>query len=242
MIEGTVTGEREWARMLVEVITTTLTDARLAIQGGADRLELVTGILEGGLTPSYGLIEETVRAVDIPVMVMVRPHSQSFHYDRDDIQTMCNDIARIREIGAAGIVIGALTAERKVDTAALERLLEAANGELAVTFHRAFDDAADLDEALDTLLAYPQVTRILTSGGQKSALDAVDQMARLVERTRGTHLTILAGSGLTLDTVQGFAGATGVTEVHFGSGVRVDGKSLLPIDPGRIRELKERLG
>lgn len=92
--------------MKLEVIATTLTDALLAAQGGADRIELVTGILEGGLTPGPGLIREVVRRVSIPVHVMVRPHSQSFVYDEYDLQTMKEDIAFIKASGAAGIVVG----------------------------------------------------------------------------------------------------------------------------------------
>ena len=49
--------------VLLEVIATTVADARLAAQAGADRLELVTAMGEGGLTPSVGLIEAVVAAV-----------------------------------------------------------------------------------------------------------------------------------------------------------------------------------
>lgn len=228
--------------MILEVIATTLTDVRLAAQGGADRIELVTGILEGGLTPSYGLIEEAVQASPIPVMVMVRPHSQSFCYDQDDVKTMCTDIRHIRQMRAAGIVTGALTADRRVDTEVLKRLIEETRGELQITFHRAFDEAADLDEALDTLLAFPQVTRILTSGGMKSVLDAVERMSAMVDKTRGTHLSILAGSGLTAEKLASFVKVTGVQEVHFGSGVRMLGQALRPLDPEQIAKVQRLLG
>ena len=70
--------------VLLEVIATTVADARLAAQAGANRLELVTAMGEGGLTPSLGLIEAVVAAVTIPVNVIVRPHSRSFVYDADD--------------------------------------------------------------------------------------------------------------------------------------------------------------
>ncbi|MFD0673548.1 copper homeostasis protein CutC [Cohnella sp. GCM10027633] len=38
--------------MILEVIATTVADAKDASRYGADRIELVTGIAEGGLTPS----------------------------------------------------------------------------------------------------------------------------------------------------------------------------------------------
>ncbi|MFC7442004.1 copper homeostasis protein CutC [Laceyella putida] len=227
--------------MRLEVIATDLTDAKLADQHGADRIELVTGMAEGGLTPSHGLIEEVVERVSIPAYVMIRPHSRSFCYNRDDLDTMIKDIHAVKRLGAPGVVLGALTEEKTIDEAALQSLLEAAEG-LDVTFHRAFDEVKDQEAALETLLCYPQVTRVLTSGGKKSALDAVPQLAKLVRMTRGTHLTILAGSGLTVESLPAFVEQTGVLEVHFGSGVRVNGKSLEPIDPAKITELKALFG
>jgi copper homeostasis protein len=223
--------------MRIEVIATDLTDAKLADQHGADRIELVTGMAEGGLTPSYGLIEEVVRRVMIPAYVMIRPQSRSFCYSRDDLDTMIKDIQTVKRLGAPGVVLGALTKEKTIDETALSLLLEAAEG-LDITFHRAFDEVADQEAALKVLLRYPQVTRVLTSGGKRSALDAVPQMAKLVRLAEGTHLTILAGSGLTVESLPAFSAQTGVKEVHFGSGVRVGGKSLAPIDPVKLEALK----
>ncbi len=210
----------------------------MAEQAGADRIELITAFQEGGLTPSYGLIASVVKELQIPVNVMVRPHSYSFVYGQDDLYTMREDIRTIRELGAAGIVIGCLTPERKIDIAALEALLEEAKG-LDVTFHRAFDEAADLLQAVDVLTGYPQINRVLTSGGKTSALDAISEISVLVEKTKGTQLSILAGSGLTVESLAGFIEQTGVTEVHFGSGVRYDQDARQPIDPQKIESIKK---
>ncbi|UFJ39568.1 copper homeostasis protein CutC [Brevibacillus humidisoli] len=226
--------------MILEVIATTAADAKLAEQGGADRLELITGILEGGLTPSYGLIEQVVQAVSIPVNVMIRPHSQSFCYDGADVRTMISDVKAAKQLGAAGIVIGALNKAGQIDRNTLEALLAEADG-LDVTFHRAFDEAVDQLESLQLLRGYPQIRRILTSGGKKSALDAIDRLKQLVDLTRDTHLTIMAGSGLKVDTITPFLQQTGVTEVHFGTGVRVDQQALKPVDPGRVSALIEAM-
>src|ERR1700742_5156251 len=137
--------------VLLEVIATTVADARLAAQGGADRLELVTAMGEGGLTPSIGTIEAVVDAVAIPVNVIVRPHSRSFVFDADDYTAMARDVRAIPAVGAHGGVIGMLTPSREIDRDGLARLIDAA-GDLAVTFHRAFDETRDLHEALDVLL------------------------------------------------------------------------------------------
>lgn len=223
--------------MLIEVIATSVEDAKRAEQGGADRLELITGILEGGLTPSWGLIEAVVKSVRIPVNVMVRPHSQSFCYTHDELLVMREDVRVIRELGAAGIVIGMLTDQKRLDQKGLELVLSEAD-ELDVTFHRAFDEASDQLEAARTLLHYPQIRRILTSGGQKSAVDGIDCITQLRQLTDKTQLNILAGSGLSLSNITDFLQKTGVREIHFGTGVREDGQALRYVDPEKVSELK----
>ncbi|MFD2368647.1 copper homeostasis protein CutC [Brevibacillus sp. GCM10020057] len=223
--------------MIIEVIATSVEDAKRAERGGADRLELITGILEGGLTPSWGLVEAVVKAVSIPVNVMVRPHSQSFCYTQDELYVMRGDVRVIREIGAAGIVIGMLTAERTLDLKGLEMLLAEADG-LDVTFHRAFDEAADQHEAARILLGYPQIRHILTSGGHKSAIDGAECLSSLVQLTKHTQLSIIAGSGLTLDNARALAVATGVSEIHVGTGVREEGQALKYVDEQRVQALR----
>jgi len=202
--------------MLLEVIATCVEDAVVAEANGADRLELITAMTEGGLTPGIGMVQQVVKAVSIPVHVMVRPHSRSFVYGEADLLTMEAEVRAIAETGAAGIVFGALTADRKIDEAALERIL-ALSGELNVTFHR------------------------LTSGGPRPAPQAVSEIRELVEMARGSSLRILAGHGLTLETVSQVIADTGVSEVHFGSAVRIDGNGLAPLDPSKLQSLSRLL-
>jgi len=222
---------------LLEVIATTVSDARAAQRGGADRLELVTAMGEGGLTPSIGLIEAVLDAVDIPVNVIVRPHSRSFVYDADDYAVILRDVRAIAKTRANAIVTGMLNAQGDIDTEGLARVIEAADG-LQFTFHRAFDEARDLFAAFDTLLRFDTVTNVLTSGGKPSVLDAQGTIAKLVGKAAGTRCTVLAGAGLTVDAVAPFVASTGVSAVHFGSGVRVGGKGLAPLDEASVRRVR----
>lgn len=227
--------------MILEVIATCVEDAVIAEANGADRLELITAMTEGGLTPGIGMVQQVTRAVKIPVNVMVRPHSRSFIYGKADLQTMVAEVQAIRETKAAGIVIGMLKANHTIDETALEKVLSAASG-LDVTFHRAFDELKDQVAGIRTLQQYPQISRVLTSGGPKPAPDAIPEIQELVqEAAREESLRILAGHGLTLDTVEAFVAQTGVTEVHFGSAVRIGGNGLAPMDPVRLRTLADRL-
>jgi copper homeostasis protein len=189
------------------------------------------------MTPSLGLIELAVSLSAVPVHVMIRPHSRSFVYDMNDLRVMVKDIRAVRRAGAAGIVLGALTEEGRVCKEAMNRLLDE-SGNLSVTFHRAFDETRNLNEALDDLLSFPSVNRILTSGGKPSALEAVQTIAQLANRMKHTPIRLLAGSGLTAENLLGFLQQTGVTEVHFGRGVRENGLASGRIDPELIRRIK----
>lgn len=220
--------------MILEVIGTSVLDAKLAQEYGAGRIELISGIMEGGVTPSYGLIEKVVQSVQIPVNVMVRPHANSFAYDDDDLAVMVRDIRVIRELGASGIVLGTLTPDGQIDESALQLLLSEAGG-LSVTYHRAFDELQDLQAGLQQLTRYPSINRVLTSGGKPNVLDARDEIAQLTNRSQGSGITILAGSGITVEALDDFIRDTGVKEVHMGSGVRMNGRGLEAIDPDKLK-------
>ncbi|CAH2804700.1 MAG: Cytoplasmic copper homeostasis protein CutC [uncultured Paraburkholderia sp.] len=226
--------------VLLEVIATTLADARLAAQAGADRLELITAMGEGGLTPSLGLIEAVVETASIPVNVIVRPHSRSFVYDADDYAVMLRDVRAVKAAGANGVVIGMLNAQGEIDREQLARAIDAADG-LAITFHRAFDEVRDQRKALDVLLGFDAVTNVLTSGGKPSVLDAEAAIRDLVRQASGSHCTVLAGAGLTVDAVAGFVNRTQVQAVHFGSGVRVGGNGLAPVDIDKLARVRALL-
>lgn len=226
--------------MILEVIATTLQDALTAEECGADRIELITAITEGGLTPSIGLIERVTRSVNIPVNVMIRPHSRTFVTDQADLETMLEDITRIQETGAAGVVLGPLTPEGNVDVVVLKQLLAAA-GSLDITYHRAFDEVSDQLAAYEVLSHYPQISRILTSGGPAPAPQSVPQIHRLVERSKQGGPRILAGYGLTPEGITPFIEGTGVEEVHFGSSIREGRQGLGLIEGPRLRALADLL-
>jgi copper homeostasis protein len=240
MPDSDFTRPRAAQRMLLEVIATTVADAKAAEQAGADRLELITAFGEGGLTPSIGMVEAVVDAVRIPVNVIVRPHSRSFVFDANDYAAMLRDVRAIAAARANGIVIGMLTPEGEIDRDGLARAIDAADG-LSITFHRAFDEARDLRQAFDVLLGFDAVTNVLTSGGAPSVLQAEQTIRALVGRAHGLHCTVLAGAGLTVDALAGFVAATGVQAVHFGSGVRVGGNGLAPIDAEKVARARALL-
>ena len=153
----------------LEIIASTPKDVIVAQENGADRLELVSGFSEGGLTPSLGLIEQVKKVAKIPVMVMIRPKGGNFVYSDEEIDIMERDIEVVKKIGLAGIVLGVLGTDKKVNVTALNRLLAKSTG-LDITFHRVFDECSDLDHTIQTLTNLG-IKRILTSGrGENSFL------------------------------------------------------------------------
>lgn len=201
---------------MLEIIAQTLNDSIQSQTGGADRIELVSALIDGGLTPSIGLIQEVTNTVNIPVRVMLRPHGRSFVYDAYDQQVLLQDLQAIRQTNAEGIVFGALTTEGLIDTLLLEQIIQH-KGLLKLTFHRAVDAALDYNQAMQTLLKYP-IDTILTSGGLALATDATAVFQHWGPRCATRNIELLAGKGITEPSLPQFIEQSGIYAVHFGTG------------------------
>jgi copper homeostasis protein len=197
--------------VLVEACVDAIDAAIEAERGGAGRIELCGELLQGGVTPSAGLIAAARERLRIPVFVLVRPRTGDFLYEATERDVMLRDIASMKPLGVDGVVIGALDADGRVDVATTRALIDAARP-MQVTFHRAFDFAHDQDAALDALLGVG-VDRVLTSGGGATALEGASTLARL-RRKAGDRLTVLAGGKITASNVGELVRLSGVREVH----------------------------
>jgi len=197
--------------VLVEVCVDSVAGALIAQESGAARVELCADLLEGGTTPSAGTIALACERLAIPVVVLVRPRAGDFLYDATEREILCRDVAAVRRAGAAGVAIGALTADGAIDVEAMRALIDVARP-MSVTMHRAFDLTRDRDESLDALLALG-VDRVLTSGGAPTAAEGIAVLRALVQRA-GDALTILAGGRVTADVAPRLVREAGVREVH----------------------------
>ncbi|GIL93183.1 hypothetical protein Vretifemale_20580 [Volvox reticuliferus] len=199
--------------MLVEVCIDSVHGALAAQSGGADRVELCAALVEGGITPSAGLITACRKAFQGKLMVIIRPRGGDFLYTEEEENVMQEDIRQAKVSGADGVVFGCLQSDGTVDMDATGRLLRQAQMlNLDVTFHRAFDMTPDPVQALDDLLAVG-VPRVLTSGCKLTALQGADTIAELVHRSAG-RITVLAGGGVTPTNAAELVRRTGVTEIH----------------------------
>jgi copper homeostasis protein len=200
-------------RVLVEVCVDSAASAVAAERGGAARVELCSGLIEGGITPSAGLIEITRSAVSLPIHVMIRPRGGDFCYEPEEFEIMQRDIVLAKQLGTGGVVFGILDVNGNVDVARTRRLTDLARP-LAVTFHRAFDMTPDLFRALEDVCA-AGVDRLLTSGGESTSLQGQGMIAQLVRKAEG-RIAIMPGSGIKAESARSFVERTGVKEVHAG--------------------------
>ncbi len=162
-----------------------------AVKGGADRVELCSGLSEGGLTPSVGVIKYSCKR--IPTNVLIRPRAGDFVYSQGELEVMKEDIRIAFANGASGVVIGVLTPEGDVDKEACQMLLEGYEDK-DNTFHRAFDLTADPYRALEDIISLG-FKRILTSGQAASALEGAGLLAELKRIAKG-RIKIMAGAGV----------------------------------------------
>jgi len=202
---------------MLEVCTDQAAAVDAGVTGGAERVELCSGLAVGGLTPSPALIRFAASA-PIATMMLVRPRDGDFRYDRVDADLIAADMKAAAEAGLQGVVIGASAADGGLDLPLLARLtahgrdLGAQRGRpLSLTLHRAFDLCPDPLAALEDAIALG-FQRILTSGATPRAVDGVETLSRLVRRA-GNRITILAGSGIDADNVDAIL-ASGVREIH----------------------------
>jgi copper homeostasis protein len=199
---------------VVEICVDDVEGARIAERCGADRVELCSDLLEGGITPSIGLVSRTLTVVSrVGVQVLIRPRGGDFCYDRDEREVMLADIAAIRAFAPPGVRVGfvlsGLTPEGGLDRPLLAELV-AACGPAPLTFSKAFDEIPDQDAALDEL-ADLGFSRVLTSGGAPTAAEGAAVLRRLARHPR---IIVLAGGSVRSPSAAELVAATGVREVH----------------------------
>ena len=204
--------------MIYEFCAENVTLLEKAMQAGARRIELCDNLAVGGTTPSYGVTKAAVELAanyDTTIMTMIRPRGGDFVYTDLEIAIMLEDIRLTAQAGSQGVVFGALTADKKLDKANLEKLIAASKG-MEIVFHMAFDELSDEDqfEAIDWL-SQAGVTRILTRAGVSG--DSLEKRfahyQRILEHAKG-KIEILPGGGIDLDNRQTFIDQLGVTQLH----------------------------
>jgi copper homeostasis protein len=217
--------------------------------GGADRIELCDNPIEGGTTPSYGLIKRVREAVPLRLYPIIRPRAGNYCYSTDDFEVLLNDVRICRDLGCDGVSVGAQKMDGTIDVERMQRIKEAA-GPLGVTCNRAFDLTPDPVQALDDVID-AGCERVLTSGQASYAHEAAELLGQLVRQAAG-RIIVMPGSGVRPDNIGMLATVTGSREFHsaarryeenpmtFQNPRVLDLGRVVHADAGMVRELRAR--
>ncbi|QTE03048.1 copper homeostasis protein CutC [Streptomyces cyanogenus] len=220
---------------ILEVVVTSAEEARAAVEGGADRLELAADMEADGIAPSPAELVRTREAVTVPVRVMLRDKGGFQAAGIDELRATAG---ALRAAGAEEFVLGFLTPDGALDLPAVCAVLDMIPG-CRWTFHRAVDHVADrkaLRRAIDGL---PGLDTVLSAGsvtGVAAGLHTLlEEAARQGEP--GYTMAVMAGGGLQEKHVP-LLHDRGVHAFHVGTAVRYQGWDS-PVDPAAVRRWRD---
>jgi copper homeostasis protein len=220
---------------ILEISVQSVQAAMAAERGGASRIEFCSNARAGGTTPARELLRAVRERVRLPIFSMVRPRGGNFFYSKAEFEAMLRDIDAAKEFRMDGVVLGLLDDEGQVDIVRTKELVERARP-LSVTFHRAFDECADLHKSLEDVIQ-TGTARLLTSGGRQTAPEGLGVLGELV-RITGERLIVMPGSGLHAGNVRETVQKTGAREYHAGlSSVVADPANNLGAFEKEVRKL-----
>lgn len=222
--------------MKLEVIGFTIEGCLIAQNAGAHRIELCDNPSDGGTTASYGFIKSAREKLHIDLFPIIRPGGGDFLYSGDEFSIMKADIKVCKNLGCDGVVIGMLTQENKVDKKRCSALVDLAYP-LPVTFHRAFDCAADPFDALADIIDIG-CERILTSGQKPVATEGAELIKLLIEKA-GERIIIMPGSGVRSTNVLAIAKSTGAVEFHSSARIQIENK--ISVDGEEVKAMLQQL-
>jgi copper homeostasis protein len=198
-------------KMILEVCSFSYEGCQIAQAAGADRIELCSNALEGGTTPSYGLVKKVRENIHLKIYPIIRPRGGDFLYTSDELDIMKHEIQLCKELGCDGIATGIQIADGRIDMDQMKRIVEIA-WPMKVTCIRAFDIVPDPYEAIESLID-AGCERILTSGMAASAIEGAEAINKFINYA-GNRIIIMPGSGIRADNINYLVQHTGAHEFH----------------------------
>ena len=187
-------------QIVKEVCVDSLEDALKAEKNGANRIELCARLDLDGLTPSRDLIRSTFSILKIPIRVMIRPKHSSFEYSEDEINTMIDDIEFCKRVGLDGVVFGCLNENSNFHINQINRLSKISKP-LNVIIHKAIDSTNSVLDSLSLISKNSNINGILTSGGERFAINAVETLKKMLVLVPDRFEIIMAG-GITFENFE----------------------------------------
>ncbi len=202
---------------VLEVCVDSVESAIAAAKGGAGRLELCTGLIVGGLTPSVELFQMVKEETGLPVHVLIRPRYGDFLYSKYEYELMCRQIRNFAVAGADAVVIGSLNVNGTLNEEQMSGMIQAA-GNMKITLHRAFDVTREPFAALEAAKRLG-VNIILTSGQCQSCIEGKKLIKELLDKSG--DVDILIGGGVSSEVIENFIRETDARNFH------MSGKEIL---------------
>ena len=197
--------------MIKEACVESFEKALESQNNGADRIELCENLAVGGTTPSYGTVKICLEKLNIPIFPMIRARGGNFVYSKDEIKIMKEDIKIFKELGVKGVVLGCLTSDNKIDLELTKELVALAYP-MEVTFHKAIDEILNPLDYIDDLVNIG-IKRILTSGGEATALEGKDLINEMIKKSNGRLKIVVAGK-VTKENLNGLSNLISADEFH----------------------------
>lgn len=177
--------------MIKEACIGSYSEAKIAVNNGANRVELCENLEVGGTTPSYGMIKKCVKDLEVPTLVMIRPRGGDFCYSDDEIEIMKEDIKICKELRVPGVVFGVLKDDKTVNYEVLKELVKLSKP-MEITFHKAIDEVENPIEEIEKFIKLG-IKRILTSGKRETALEGMDTLNEMLKVSNNRIKIVVAG-------------------------------------------------
>ncbi|MEN9400349.1 MAG: hypothetical protein RL632_1452 [Bacteroidota bacterium] len=231
--------------MKFELCAASIEAIQLAKELNFDRIELCQNLEQGGLTPSFSLIEYAI-AYGISTHVLIRPRPGGFTYNSDELELIIREVVNCKNMGAAGIVIGVLNENGAIDEPILEEIMKKSNG-LDVTFHRAFDDCVEWKKAMEILIKHG-VKRILSSGLARNVDIGYPVLTDMIKYADG-RIEIMTGGGVNAANIGRLVTELTPDAIHFSGTAKVQldeeslfSESILKVDANKVKRILSAAG
>jgi copper homeostasis protein len=231
--------------MKFELCAASIEAIQLAKELNFDRVELCQNLEQGGLTPSFSMIDYSI-AYGIPTHVLIRPRPGGFTYNSDELELIIREVVNCKNMGAAGIVIGALNESGAIDEPILEEIMKKSGG-LEVTFHRAFDDCVEWKKGMDILIKHG-VKRILSSGLARNIDIGYPILNEMIKYADG-RIEIMTGGGVNASNIGRLVDELGPDAIHFSGTVKFQldeeslfSESILKVDSNKVKRILAAAG
>jgi len=218
----------------IEIACFNLESALIAQKAGADRVELCADMSVGGTTPTFKIIQQAREHLTIDLYVMIRPRGGNFVYSEVEFEQIKSEIETIKKIGVNGFVFGILKEDNTINIEQNKALMELAKP-FPCTFHRAFDDVSDYNQALEDVISCGFST-ILTSGTFPNVMEGKEILKQLVNQAKN-RIEIMPGGGLRSTNISALDEMVNANWYH--SSAITDGSEIA--SPEEIMQLKNKL-